>query len=693
MANPLYSSFLFLGGTSSTGLLVAIALASAAAYYVLTRPKPFKSVADFNAQTIEVSGSGRVRANAVRPTMMDLTDFDAKTLHDLFLRGVQISGEGKFLGWRSTADEEYCWMSYNEAHEKAHALGSALVELGYGKGNLIGISAVNKPEWVIVDQGSMMFSMVLVPLYGTFGAKGLDHILKQTELSIIFCDTAKVKDFVEIAKDIGCVKHIVVFGTVTDQEIRTECNTLGIQLLEYDKVLELGREHLREKNLPSPDDLAVICYTSGTTGNPKGVMLTHANIVINILSGKYIETKVCGFKMTKDDCVISYLPLCHMYGRGVEYSMMYEGASIGYFRGDIKELINDIQALRPTFFPSVPRLLNALHNKVSTELSKSWFKSCIFNIAMKFKYAELKRGIIRQDSIWDRLVFRKVQSILGGRIRRIVTGSAPLTQEVMNFLKCALGCHVNEGYGQTEATALVTATYTNDPEIGHVGPPAPCCRVKLVDVAEMNYFADDGKGEICVQGPSVFKGYYKDSEKTSEALDKDGWLHSGDIGCWEKNGTLRVIDRKKQMFKLAQGEYISPEVIQNVYLRSPLIAQAFVTGNSLKTCTVAIITPNFDALQHWAKQNNVNGTIEELCNNAIVKKAIFASVIKEGNAANLNSLEQVKAIHLLPEMLTVESGLLTPTLKAKRPIVEKHFTKEIEAMYEKIGEKQSSFLS
>ncbi|NXK54924.1 ACSL1 ligase, partial [Chauna torquata] len=238
-----------------------------------------------------------------------------------------------------------------------------------------------------------------------------------------------------------------------------------------------------------------------------------------------------------------------------------------------------------------------------------------------------------------------------------------------------------EGYGQTECTAGCSLSMPGDWTAGHVGAPMSCNIIKLVDVQEMNYLAAKGEGEVCVKGPNVFRGYLKDPEKTAEALDKDGWLHTGDIGKWLPNGTLKIIDRKKHIFKLAQGEYIAPEKIENVYLRSEALAQVFVHGESLQAFLIAVVVPDPETLRKWAKKKGVEGSYEELCKNKDVKKHILEDMVKIGKEAGLKSFEQVKEIIMHTEMFSVENGLLTPTLKARRPELRKYFQSQINELY------------
>uniref|UniRef100_A0A8C2CY01 Arachidonate--CoA ligase n=1 Tax=Cyprinus carpio TaxID=7962 RepID=A0A8C2CY01_CYPCA len=385
------------------------------------------------------------------------------------------------------------------------------------------------------------------------------------------------------------------------------------------------------------------------------------------------------------DVLISFLPLAHMFERVVEGVLLVHGARIGYFQGDIRLLMDDLKTLKPTIFPVVPRLLNRMFDKVLLfSYANTPLKRWLLDFATSRKEAELKSGVVRKDSMWDKLIFSKVQASLGGRVRLMITGAAPVSPTVLTFLRAALGCQFYEGYGQTECTAGCTMSLPGDWTAGHVGAPLPCNFVKLLDVPEMNYFAANGEGEVCVKGSNVFQGYLKDPERTSEAIDKDGWLHTGDIGKWLPNGTLKIIDRKKHIFKLAQGEYIAPEKIENIYIRSDPVAQVFVHGDSLQACLVGIVVPDPDFLPGWAKRRGIEGSYTEMCKSKELKNAILEDIIRLGKEAGLKSFEQVRDIALHMEMFSVQNGLLTPTLKAKRTELRNHFREQIDQLYAKI---------
>uniref|UniRef100_A0A8C9FMH7 Long-chain-fatty-acid--CoA ligase n=1 Tax=Pavo cristatus TaxID=9049 RepID=A0A8C9FMH7_PAVCR len=458
---------------------------------------------------------------------------------------------------------------------------------------------------------------------------------------------------------------------------------VGVEILALQEAEELGRNNIRKPVPPSPEDLCIVCFTSGTTGNPKGAMLTHENVVAN--AAAFLRTIEDTVECTSSDVSISYLPLAHMFERVVQTVMYSCGAKVGFFQGDIKLLTDDMKTLKPTVFPVVPRLLNRIYDKVQSGANTP-VKKFLLNFAATMKMIEVKQGIIRNDSLLDKLVFKKVQETMGGRVRIMVTGAAPISPSVLKFLRSALGCQVFEAYGQTECSAGCTFSMPGDWTTGHVGPPLVCNIIKLDDVEEMNYFSSNNEGEVCIKGPNVFKGYLKDPEKTAEAIDKDGWLHTGDVGKWMPNGTLKIIDRKKNIFKLAQGEYIAPEKIENVYIRSVAVAQVFVHGESLRSCLIGIVVPDAETLPEFAAKLGVKGSYEDICKNPAVKKAILEDLVRLGKAAGLKSFEQVKDLYIHTELFSVENGLLTPTLKAKRAELVKVFQKQIEALYSSMHE-------
>ncbi|XP_053805484.1 long-chain-fatty-acid--CoA ligase 5 [Vidua chalybeata] len=662
-------------------LIGLIAFGAVIFLWVISRPKPLLPPVDLNKQSIGIEGGARRAALLTENNLLSYYFEDAKTLYEVFQRGVSISGNGDCLGYRKPK-QPYQWLTYKQVSDRTKYLGSGLLQKGCqpSPNQFIGIFAQNRPEWIISEYACYTYSMVAVPLYDTLGPEAIVYIVNKADISVVICDTpAKAEVLLKSCEDkkTPCLK-IIVLMDLFDKELKDRGAKVGIEILSLQEVEELGRNNIREPVPPKPEDLSVVCFTSGTTGNPKGAMLTHQNVVSN--AAAFLRCTENTIECTSSDVAISYLPLAHMFERVVQTVIYSCGAKVGFFQGDIKLLTDDMKTLKPTLFPVVPRLLNRVYDKIQSGANTP-VKHFLLNFAVFMKMAEVKQGIIRNDSIWDKLVFKKIQESMGGRVRIMVTGAAPISPSVLTFLRAALGCQIFEAYGQTECSAGSTFSMPGDWTTGHVGAPLACNIIKLDDVEEMSYFSSNNEGEVCIKGPNVFKGYLKDPEKTAEAIDKDGWLHTGDIGKWLPNGTLKIIDRKKNIFKLAQGEYIAPEKIENVYIRSAPVAQVFVHGESLRSFLIGIVVPDAEMLPEFAAKLGVKGSFEELCKNPAVKKAILDDMTRLGKEAGLKSFEQVKDLYIHTELFSVENGLLTPTMKTKRGDLVKFFQKEIEALY------------
>uniref|UniRef100_A0A8C4HJU5 Arachidonate--CoA ligase n=1 Tax=Dicentrarchus labrax TaxID=13489 RepID=A0A8C4HJU5_DICLA len=647
-------------------------LASLTAYWLVTRPRPMRPPCDLQAQSVAVNGDPSCRRSALLKddSLLDFYYDDTKTAYDMFQRGLRIAGNGPCLGFRKPG-QPYEWISYTEVAERAQVLGSGLLAKGCQPNpqQFVGIFAQNRPEWIISELACYTYSMALVPLYETLGLEAMVHILHLAEISVVICDREEKAASLLENKEKGVTPKLsclVLFNDFSDAFVERAKNC-EVEVLKLEQLMVSSVEVLDPYNPPQPQDLAVVCFTSGTTG-----------------TGSFV--------IQQEDVSISYLPLAHMFERMIQVSMFCHGARVGFYQGDISLLMDDIKTLKPTFFPVVPRLLNRIYDKILGSVT-SPLRRALLHYAVRRKQAELSSGVVRNNSLWDKLVFNRIQASLGGNLRFALTASAPISPTVLSFLRATLGCLIFEGYGQTECTAGCTFSMPGDWSAGHVGAPLPCAMVKLVDIPDMNYYAKNGDGEICIRGPSVFRGYLRDPEKTSEALDSDGWLHSGDVDIifWSpeseqmcvylcQNGTLRIIDRKKHIFKLSQGEYIAPEKIENVYMRCVPVLQVFVHGDSLQSYLIGIVVPDPEVFVDWVKERGFVGSYEELCQNP---KAVLEDMKAEGKSAGLKSFEQVKDLHLHPETFSVANGLLTPTLKSRRADIRRVFQEQISSMYSK----------
>lgn len=687
MANQLMSS---MRTTEMAGLAVAgTALLSGSLFYFLNNngQKRNNSALDFidhRNQTREVKD----HEDGVRISNMNKSDIllsncfqDGKTLYELFLRGVKMSNDGEYLGSRKSTKEPFKWLKYSEVNDMAEKLGSSFVRFGLqpGKDAFVGIYAKNRPEWVITEAACNAYSLVSVPLYDTLGDEAIHFILMQTEMKVVVCDDSKKA--MHLLNSKSNVEHLVIFDDISE-EVRTRAEELNVKVYLLSEALEIGSQNLKRPVPPNPKDLATICYTSGTTGTPKGAMITHNNIV-SIGSSMYLNLENVFDSKTRSELrYLSYLPLAHMLERVSQSFVTMNGGRIAFYQGDIKLLNEDIKEFKPTIFVTVPRLLNRIYAKITENLDRApFYKKLIFRWAFANKQNEIRKGIVRNNSIYD-FVFKQIRESLGGHIKFMLSGSAPISPEVLHFLRVVLGCHVLEGYGATETGGAAGVQVPGESTVGNVGPPFACCMYKLVDVPEMGLEAKrDNRGEICVFGTNIFKGYFKDEEKTKEALDSEGWYHTGDIGSWEPNGTLKIVDRVKNIFKLQQGEYVAPEKIENIYVRSKYVAQIFVYGNSYKSSIVGIVVPEETVLLEWATNNNINNAnMKQLCSNSEVKKLIMNDLEQQAKLGGLKGFEKVKDIYLHDELFSIENGLLTPTMKSKRNELQKKFQAQLDDM-------------
>lgn len=637
-----------------------------------------------------------------------------QTLYEAFRRGQMINPLGPCLGFRAVSSNgmatPFIYSSYTEVLSRIDAFAAGLDTLNLclptdDNLTLIGLYMKNCSEWMIAEQAIFCLSGATVPFYDTLGPETAEYILKQTELKTVVCSRLELERLCKVKKGGTChnFKYVIlVDGVLPDTQAMAQ--EAGLEVMSFAKVESVGAQRIatagHKHRPPSGRDIFTFCYTSGTTGNPKGALLTHTNLISAVVGVSGI------FDLDIVDRHLSYLPLAHIFERIVACQCYSNGASIGFYRGDPLLLIEDIQACRPTIFPAAPRVLNKIYDKINAGIAAAGgLKKKLFDAACATKIRNLKETGELKHGFYDALLFNKIKKGLGfDHLRILVSGSAPLSAPVMNFFRVMLGVPVIEGYGQTEGAAATTVSLPSDMKTaGHVGCPNAGAEIVLVDVPEMGYLHTDtdhkgqpcqGRGEIWVRGPMVFKGYYKEPEKTRETVDEEGWLHSGDIGLWTASGQLQIIDRKKNIFKLSQGEYVAPEKIENVIIQSLSIAQAFVYGDSLQSALVAIIVPDEDPLRNMLKEAGETSlatanSLVELCQSPKLNALLMKEIQRVGKAGGLYGFELPKAIYLDAEPFSVENGLLTPTFKLKRQQAREKYEAQIESMYQTMPKPKS----
>ena len=554
---------------------------------------------------------------------------------------------------------EWVGVSTEEYLKTINQLSRALLKYGLKKGDKIGlISTNNRVEWCFFDHAALQIGLVTVPIYPSISDMDCVYNLNNSDTKVCFVSDEKL--FIKI--------HSIQKNLPQLQDIFTFDQVSGAK--NWKTLLEMGESEDNQpkvdalKDSISEDELVSIIYTSGTTGTPKGVMLTHKNIISDVI-GCYdvVPSK------KPENKALSFLPLCHVYERMILYIFTMSGISI-YFAENTDKLSENLLEVKPQYLTVVPRMVEKVYDKIYQKgTSGGGFKAKIFlwslKIAENYKFGTPKSLL---HEVADKLVFSKWRAGLGGNIITLVSGSAALSQK-LNIMFQAAGIPILEGYGLTETSPVIAVNSFDYMKIGSVGRPIPNVEVKIQE-----------DGEITVKGPIVTQGYYKNPEMTKEIFTEDGYFKTGDIGHLDADNFLFITDRKKEMFKTSGGKYISPQMIENLARASQFIEQIMVVGENEKM-PAALIQPDFAYARDWAAKNNIKigSTEEEIANNPELKKAILAEI--EHVNKNLGHWEQIKTIALTPEVWTDQNGLLTPTLKLKRKIIKEKFQKLYEKLY------------
>lgn len=532
------------------------------------------------------------------------------------------------------------------------------------------------------DLACMSQSLYTVSLYDTLGPDATEYILNHASLSCVATSYPHIATLFKLKAKVPNLKVIISLDSLDDGEVdgysrysilAPLASNLGLQIYSIEQVEAIGASFGKPLyHPPSPSDLITINYTSGTTGVPKGVLLTHSAALAAA------STAVCAVPSDPEQVFISYLPLAHIYARLVEHGALWGGVAVGYFHGDILALVDDLKALRPTAFTSVPRLWNRFGGAIrAATTSQSGVKGALARHVVDTKLAYLKDpdspAATNKHAIYDRLWGRKVASALGlERATCLVSGSAPLDPTLQQFLRVVFGSEFLQGYGLTETYSVSLVQVAGDLSVGNCGAPCPANEICLASVPDMEYLVTDKpqpRGELLIRGNTLFSGYHKNDEETKKVLLPDGWFRTGDICTVDSRGRFQVIDRVKNVLKLAQGEYISPERIENVYLSHlGFIAQAYVHGDSIQDFLVAIFGVMPDMFAPFASKvlgKTIKATdlqaLEAACREGKIRKAVLKELDKVGKKNSFAGYERVRNCYLYLEPFSIENELLTPT--------------------------------
>ena len=604
----------------------------------------------------------------------------------------------------------YKWDSYSEVFNLSQNFARGLINFKLcpeveskndGVFKFLGIWGKNRREWLISDMGAHGVGATVVTFYDTLGDETVEFILDQTKLTTLVLEETKYKMLEKVIKSnkYGNLKNLIFMRSKlqtvrnlaeepVDEEKLKKLRDLGFNVYFFEDIVEAGKDQSIQLTPASPSTVATFCYTSGTTGVPKGAMLTHFGIISDISSIAYTDANILD-----TDIHLSFLPLAHVMERVFVTCCILKHVGVGFFCGDVSKLMEDAKILKPTIFLGVPKIYERIYKRIiDIKDSLGWMKKKLLERAISTKQYNYTRSGALTHLLYDKLVFAKIRETLGGSVRLMVTGSAPISKDILDFLKICFSCPILEGYGQTECCAAACLTKGSDSIGGTVGGPVAACELKLVDVPSLKYFSTDKdengnpypRGEICTRGPILFKGYFNDPENTKKTVDSDGWLHSGDVGALLPGHALKIIDRVKNIFKLSQGEYVAPEKLEVPLVKSKYVNQICVTGESTEDHVVAIIVPKKADVVEFLKSINLEANHDNLASfltNPQLKKEILKDLENLARTYGAKGFEVVKNIHLTLEEFTEDNGLLTPTKKCKRNEVKIAYQKEITAMY------------
>ena len=594
-----------------------------------------------------------------------------RTLCDIFYGSVDGFGKPEHLKFKQ--DGGWHGISSDAFRTAVEELSLGLRGLGLGKGDRVAILSENRPEWAFADLATLTAAALDVPVYATLTPAQVLYLLNDSGAKLAFVSNAlQARKLAEVRGQAPQLRHVIRMedgpgfpdGTLSLAEVRGR----GRAALAADP----GAVRRRAAEA-QPEDVATLIYTSGTTGEPKGVMLTHANLVSNVLGGLSAFTDI-----GPQDTALSFLPLCHVFERmGGHYLMLHVGATIAYAES-VEQVPANMAEVRPSVMLSVPRLYEKMYARVNEKVAADPpARQRIFRWALSVGRETFAHrvagttpglGLRLKRALADRLVFSKIRARTGGKLRLFISGGAPLSREINEFFGAA-GLLILEGYGLTETSPVISVNTPEALRPGSVGRPIPGVEVRI---------AEDG--EILTRGPHVMQGYYNKPEATAEAIDAEGWFHTGDVGMLDADGFLVITDRKKDIIVTSGGKNISPQPIENQLKTHALIGELVMVGNR-RNFPTALVVPNFANLEKWAQAQGLAYAGREELVRAPQVASLYDETVRE-LCRDLAKFEQIKRLALLPREFSLEAGELTPTLKVKRRFVEQKYQELIDRMYQ-----------
>jgi long-chain acyl-CoA synthetase len=583
------------------------------------------------------------------------------TLADLLPRAAELYGSAPAISYKE--GEAWVTRSFDEVRDTVRSLALGLVELGVAKGDKVSILANTRPEWTYCDFAALSVGAVVVPIYQTNSPEECQYVLENSDAKVVIVeDDEQLEKIRKVRDQLPLLEHVVrMTGASGDATSLEELASKG--------AAREASEWERHWSAVTPADVCTFIYTSGTTGPPKGCVISHGNY--RAMLDMVNETSV----IEGEDVTYLYLPLAHSFALLIQLGSFDLGATLAYWERDPLKILPNLAELKPTYFPSVPRIFEKIYTTATSAMEKEGgLKKKIFDWAIRVgqKMRETERAgrkpgflLRKQYEFADKKVLSKIRGLFGGQLRLAVSGAAPINPDILRFFDAA-GVLVLEGWGMTETSTAATISSPDDFKIGTIGKPFPGCEVRI---------ADDG--EILVKGPNVFQGYYKNDEATKETI-VDGWLHTGDLGEIDSEGFIKITGRKKDIIITAGGKNITPANLENEIKQHSLVSQCVVVGDR-RPYLVALVTLDPEEAAAYAKEHDLPEDLEQLAANAEIRQLIEDHVDKVNE--KFARVEQIKKIAILPRDLSQESGELTPTLKVKRAVVASKHEQEIEQLY------------
>lgn len=593
----------------------------------------------------------------------------ATTVPQLFLEVCSTyTGRADKISYAHRDGDAWHSLTHDQLRDQVEAFSDGLLRLGVAPGERVGIVSENRIEWIVADFAMAGMGIIDVPVFPTLTAHQEQYIYDNCQaVAIVVSNTAQLTKILSVWDQLPDLKWVITMNPGLSNDPRVVSMT---QVMEMSRAATTADErrnlYLQRSGSVKPDDVLTLIYTSGTTGNPKGVMLTHRNLISNV------DAATRTIALFDSDVLLSYLPMCHSYERMAGYYLAFTAGCTVYIAESIESVAELMREVRPTIMTSVPRLFERIQARVLGAVERdSPAKQKIFAWALRVGASKVKGSsspfTAIQYALADKLVFSKIRARVGGRLRFFVSGGAALSVEVGTFFQI-MGIHIVEGYGLTETSPVISVHRLEDIVLGTVGQPLDNVSVKI---------ADDG--EILARGPNVMKGYWNDEEATRETIDAEGWLHTGDIGEFDARGHLRITDRKKNIFVSSGGKNIAPQPIEALVQQSPFIDQVMLVGDGREYCT-ALIVPDMDVVRQWAASNGMNDLPNDwVTSSAELHRAIEADLSKRQR--EISKYERVRRFKVLNEPFTVDNGLMTPTLKVKRKAVAERYASLIEELY------------